>query len=158
LIARLGNISAEHKEAPMVLAKLALGFCGTVALAGAYVFHQGVMRVDEEHGDGRHVHFWVPAAAVPVAMHFVPRHFLSHASKEAAPWLPTLRAVTKELRHYPEAELVDVRDSNQHVRIHTHHGKLLIDVDGQDENVHVACPVATLEDVSAQLEEIAPAA
>jgi hypothetical protein len=140
----------------MVLAKVALGFCGTVALAGGYIFHQGVLRVDEDRGDGRHVHFWVPAAAVPIAMHAVPKHYLSNAAEHAGPWMPTLRAFTKALRNYPEAELVEVRDSDQHVRIRTHQGKLFIDVDGRDENVHVVCPLATVEDVAAQLEDIAP--
>jgi hypothetical protein len=56
----------------MLLAKLALGLCGTVAVAGAYTFHEGVMRVDEDHFDGRHVHVWLPAAIVPMALHVVP--------------------------------------------------------------------------------------
>ena len=141
----------------MVFAKVALGLCGTVAVAGGYVFHQGVMSVDEDHGDGRRVHVWIPAAAIPIAMHVVPKHYLSNAAEHGGPWLPTLRELTRELKHYPEAELVEVQDSRQHVRIRTHQGKLLIDVAGPDENVHVTCPLATLEDVAAQLEEIAPA-
>ena len=90
----------------MLLAKLALGFCGTVAVAGVYVFHEGVMRVDEDRADGRHVHVWFPAAVVPMAMYVVPSHYFERATSEAGPWLPTLRALTKELRKYPEAELV----------------------------------------------------
>jgi hypothetical protein len=51
----------------MLLAKLALGLGGTLVLAGVYTFHEGVMRVDEDHGDGRRVRVWVPAALVPLA-------------------------------------------------------------------------------------------
>jgi hypothetical protein len=87
----------------MLLAKIALGLCGTVAAAGAYTFHEGVMRVDEDHFDGRHVHVWVPVAIVPMALHVVPSHHLSRAAAQAGPWLPTLRALTKELRKYPDA-------------------------------------------------------
>ena len=51
----------------MLLAKLALGFCGTIFVAGAYTFHEGVMRVDADNPGGPHIHVWVPAAIVPRA-------------------------------------------------------------------------------------------
>jgi hypothetical protein len=142
----------------MILAKLALGLCGTVALAGAYTFHEGVMRVDEDHFDGRHVHVWVPAAIVPVALHFVPSRHFEHALEHASPWLPTLRELTKELKRYPEADFVEVQDRRQHVHIRTHQGKLLIDVTEPAETVHVACPLVMIEDIARELEARAPAA
>ena len=141
----------------MLLAKLALGFCGTVALAGVYTFHEGVMRVDEDHYDGRHVHVWVPAAIVPMALHVVPSRHLERALEHAGPWLPTLRTLTKELKKYPEADFVEVQDGSQHVHIRTHQGKLLIDVTEPEETVHVACPLAMMEDVARTLESKSPA-
>jgi hypothetical protein len=141
----------------MLLAKIALGFFGTAAVAGAYTFHEGVMRVDEDHSDGRHVHVWIPAAIVPMAMRVVPSRHLKRAVARAGPWLPTLRALSKELKKYPDAELVEVEDANQHVRIRTRNGRLLIDVNAPDETVHVACPLAMIEDVSRQLEAQGPA-
>jgi hypothetical protein len=134
----------------MLLAKLALGLCGTIVLAGTYTFHEGILRVDEDHGDGRH-HVWVPAAIVPMALHVIPRHRIERAASHARPWLPMLRALTKELERYPEAELVEVRDGKQHVHIRTHDGKLLIDVTEPDANVHVVCPLVMMEDVSEEL-------
>jgi hypothetical protein len=142
----------------MLLAKLALCFCGTVFVAGAYTFHEGVMRVDEDNAEGRHVHVWVPAAIVPIAMHVVPSRHFDRAIAQAGPWLPTLRALTKELKRYPEADLVEVEDGRQHVRIRTHQGKLLIDVAEPGEDVHVACPLAMIEDVASELEAKSPAA
>lgn len=140
----------------MLVAKLALGLCGTVVAAGAYTFHEGVMRVDEDHFDGRHVHVWIPAAIVPMALHVVPSRHIERATAQVGPWLPTLRALTKELKRYPEAELVEVEDAHQHVRIRTHQGKLLIDVTEPGETVHVACPLATMEDVTRELEAKSP--
>ena len=141
----------------MLLAKLALGFCSTVAVAGVYTFHDGIMRVDaDSNSDQRHVHIWLPAAIVPMAMHVVPSHHLNHAAAQIGPWMPTLRALTKELKRYPDAEFVEVEDGNQHVRIRTQHGKLLIDVTEPDETVHVACPLSMIEEVSSQLEAQAP--
>ena len=141
----------------MLFANLALGLVGTVTLAGAYTFHDGVVRVQEDNPrDGRHVHVWVPAAILPMAMHVIPRHNLEHAAEQAKPWLPTLRALTKELEKYPNAEFVNVSSDDEHVRIRTYNGKLLIDVDEPDEQVHVACPLAMIRDVANELEDNAP--
>jgi hypothetical protein len=141
----------------MILAKLALGFCGTVAVAGVYTFHEGVMRVDEDRYDGRHVHVWVPAAIVPMALHLVPSRHFEHALEHAGPWLPTLRELTKQLKRYPEADFLEVQDGRQHVHIRTHQGKLLIRVTQPDETVHVACPLVMIEDIARELEAKAPA-
>jgi hypothetical protein len=132
----------------MLFAKVALGLCGTLVFAGAYTFREGVLRVEEDNADGRHVHVWVPAAVVPMALHVLPRRHLENAMTEARPWLPTLRALAKELEKYPEAEFVEVQDGKEHVRIRTRHGKLLIDVTEPDETVHVACPLAMMQDVA----------
>jgi hypothetical protein len=140
----------------MLLAKIALGFFGTVAVAGAYTFHDGVLRVDEAQTDGRHIHVWIPAAIVPLAMRVVPSRHFERAAEKVGPWLPTIRALTKELRMYPEAELIEVENTNEHVRIRTDNGKLLIDVTDARETVHVACPLAMIEEVSSQLEARSP--
>jgi hypothetical protein len=142
----------------MLLANLALGIGATIVLAGAYTLHDGIMHVDADQSNGRHVHVWVPAAIVPMAMHVVPRHNMQHAAEQVRPWLPTLRALTKELEKYPNSEFVDVRDDggNQHVTISTHNGKLLIDVDEPDAHVHVACPLAMMRDVANELEANTP--
>jgi hypothetical protein len=142
----------------MVLAKVALGFCGALVLAAAYSFHDGVVRVDvdENHSNGTHVHVWAPAAVVPTVMYFVPRQHFRNAGREIEPWLPTLRVLAKELEKYPEAQLVEVRDSNDHVRVGVHKGKLLVDVESQDETVHVACPLVVMREVANALEASAP--
>jgi hypothetical protein len=142
----------------MLLAKLALGVTGTLVLAGAYTFHDGVLIVNERNADGRHVYVWAPAAIVPMALHFVPNDKLSQATTQMGPWIPTLRALTKELEKYPEAVFVDVRDDRgaTHVRVGTHEGKLTVDISAPDEQVHVVCPFAMMRDVADELEAKAP--
>jgi hypothetical protein len=144
----------------MLLAKAALGLGSTIVLAGAYTMREGVIRidVDEFRSGGSHVHMWVPAAAVPMAMHLVPDKHWRHASEQAREAMPILHAIVKELRKYPDADFVEVMDHDQHVRIRTHDGKLQIDVDAPDEKVHVLCPLSTIEDVTIQLEEHGPSA
>src|SRR5229473_567968 len=127
----------------ILLAKLALGFTGTVAVAGAYTFHEGVIRVDvdERRAGGSHVHFWVPATAVPVAMRFVPDRQLRHAAMQAREAMPVARALMKELKNYPDITFVEVKDGDNHVKVSTQGGKLRVDVDSPEETVHVAVPV-----------------
>jgi len=143
----------------MLLAKAALGLSGALVMAGAYTFHEGVIRVDvdEYREGGSHVHLWFPAAAVPMTMHFVPKHHLQHAAVQAREVLPLVRVLFRELRKFPEADFVEVKDGEQHVHIRTHDGKLQIDVQDPGENVHVLVPLSTLDDVTAQIEASAPA-
>jgi hypothetical protein len=143
----------------VLLAKIALGFGATVALAGAYTFREGILRVDvdETRGNGSHVHVWVPAAIVPMAMHFVPRLKMAEAGECAGKFMPLVHAVAKELQRYPEADLVEVHDGQQSIRIRTHNGSLLIDAEEPGQTVHVVCPLATIDDVSRELAAFAPA-
>jgi hypothetical protein len=144
----------------MLLAKAALGLGGTLVLAGAYTFHEGVIRVDvdEYRGGGSHVHLWVPAAAVPMALHFVPRKHLREAAEHAREFMPLTHALIKELKKFPDADFVEVTNSEEHVQIRTRQGKLQIDVVGPDENVHLLVPLSTIDDVADQLESSAPGA
>ena len=144
----------------MLLAKAALTVGGTLVLAGAYTMREGVIRidVDEYRAGGSHVHMWVPAAAVPMALHFVPDKHMHHMSHDARQAVPILRAIFKELKKYPDTEFVEVDDHDQHVRIRTQRGRLQIDVDARDQKVHVLCPLSTIEDLTIQLEEHGPAA
>jgi hypothetical protein len=125
----------------ILLGKLALGIGGTLVLAGAYTFREGLIRidVDEFHANGSHVHFWVPAAVVPMTLHFVPKEYLRDVGVEIQPWMPTVRALIKELKKFPDADLVEVRDSRSHVQVRMRSGKLLIDVDDPTEKVHIVC-------------------
>jgi len=144
----------------ILLAKAALGIGGTLLLAGAYTFREGVIRVevDEYCAGGSHVHLWVPAAAVPMAMHFVPKHHLREAAIQARELLPMAHAIVKELKKFPDADLIEVVDGRQHVQIRTHQGKLQIDVNEPGQTVHLLCPLATLDDLTDELEASAPGA
>ena len=144
----------------LLLAKIALGLTSTVAFAAIYTFREGVIRVDvdEYRSGGSHVHLWVPAAVVPIALRCAPKDHLQDAAENIKPWIPTIRQLAKELEKYPEANLVEVSDGDDHVQIRTHAGKLQIDVREPGQSVHVAVPISTLEDISVQLTENIPGA
>ncbi len=142
----------------LIPAKIALGLSATIVMSTAYVFHEGLISVDvDEHRDGgSHIHFWVPATAVNAALQVAPRRHLREAAAHARPFLPAFREMAKELKKYPNAELVDVRDANTHVRVAIVDGKIQIDAVDSGETVHVRVPVDTLIDVADQLEDEAP--
>lgn len=144
----------------LLLAKAALGLGGTLVLAGAYTMREGVIRidVDEYRSGGSHVHMWVPAAAVPMALHLAPSRHLRKAAEHAREFLPVAHALVKELKKFPDAEFIEVIDGEQHVRIRTHQGKLQIDVTDPGEDVHLLVPLETLDDVTSQIEANAPGA
>jgi hypothetical protein len=142
------------------LAKLGLGVVGTIAVAGAYTFRDGVMRVDvdEARENGSHVHLWLPAAAIPEVMRLVPERELHRASHEAREWMPLASTVAHELGRLPDSTLVEVQDAQEHVVISTHNGALKIDVTDADEDVHIVCPLATIEDITQQIAAARPGA
>src|SRR5437879_4716338 len=115
----------------VLLAKAAFGLGGTLVLAGAYTMREGVIRidVDEYRSGGSHVHMWVPAAAIPMVMHFIPEKCMRDVAHNARQTMPILHAFVKELKKYPDAEFVQIDDNTQHVRMHTLDGKFQIDVD-----------------------------
>jgi hypothetical protein len=142
----------------IILAKCALALSSTIVVAGVYTFREGVIKVDvdEYRAGGSHVHFWVPAAAVPMAMHLVPKRHFRDIPAEASECLPLLQVVTSELRRYPNTTFVDVQDGKDHVRVATVDGKIQIDVVNDEENVHVAVPLSTVNDIANQLATEAP--
>ena len=147
----------------LVLAKVALGLGATLAMSTAYVFHEGVIRVDvdEHRPGGSHVHFWVPATTVSAGMrlaNLVPQRPLEQAAELMKPHLPMFRVMAKELEKYPNAEFLDVTDEEQHVHIATAHGKLRIDVVGDDQTIHLQVPVETLMDIADRFEDAARSA
>lgn len=143
----------------MILAKLALGTATTLVFATIYTFREGTVRVDvDEHQDGgAHVHVWAPAAVVPMVLHFVPDSKLQQATQSAAEWAPLAHVAAQQLARYPNTTFVEVEDGEEHVKISTVGQKVQVDVDGPGETVHVAVPLAMLNDVISQIEQRQPA-
>ena len=143
----------------MILAKLALGTATTLMVAGVYTFREGTVRVDvDEHREGgAHVHVWAPAALVPMALHVVPDSKLREATDHCNEWAPLARIAAKELRKYPNTTFVEVESDREHVKVSTVGSKIHVDVTGPNEDVHVAVPLAMIDDVIAQIAARQPA-
>jgi len=144
----------------MMLAKIALCTGGAILFAGAWVVHEGAIRVSvDEAGprkDAAHVHLLLPAALAPMSVHLLPQNLLGDGLEQARPWLPVAEVACQQLAQYPDAELVEVRDGHEHVRVATHGGNFYIDVEDVDETVHVSFPLRTAWKVVRTLEESGP--
>jgi hypothetical protein len=129
------------------------GALGVLVLGAVVVYNEGAVRVDvrEKTRDGDHIHLIVPAAVLPVAARFVPRDKLHDARHQIRPWLPTIKAASEELARCPDGPLVEVDSRHEHVRIYKLGESLFIDVDSQEETVHVSFPLEAAASTVSQL-------
>jgi len=136
-----------------VLAALALLLLILVAGAAAATYRAGLVRlyVEEKRPGGDNVKIIVPGILLTTGLKFVPEQRLREGLGDARPWLPVAAALAKELRNYPDASFIEVSSGQDQVRISTRSGVLLVDVNSAEETVHVSMPLATLADLTAEL-------
>jgi hypothetical protein len=134
-----------------LLAKFAL-----VCAVGAWAFHEGVVHVnvDESRIGGTHLHLMIPAAIIPFAARFAPEKELRRAARQAGPMLPALAIAAKELARLPETELVRVDSKEQHLRVTTAEGYIVIAVRERKKEVYVKCPLVVVREMAGQLQEL----
>jgi len=141
----------------MFFTKAIAGMAGTTLLAGALVFHEGVITVNvrEKRADGDHVRFFVPATVVSYGMGLAPEEQIRRATRHAHEYLPVARIALQELAKCPDSVLVEVKDRDEHVLIEKRGGRLLVNVDSRSEEVHVGVPIQTVVSVIKELESSA---
>ncbi|MFQ5778918.1 MAG: hypothetical protein ACE5IP_13010 [Terriglobia bacterium] len=130
---------------------------GTVVLAAAVAYSAGTVtvRVHEKKPGGTNLFIPVPAALVPVGLKFIPERKLQRVSERVGPWLPAIRVLAEELARTPDATLVEVKSRREHVRVVKRGPKLIIDVESEDESIHVSFPLYLLSWVALELEPAA---
>jgi len=129
---------------------------GTLLVAGAFVYDMGAIKVSVQgkNPGGENIHLIVPAAAVPLALPFVPDRHLEEAAAEVRPWLPAIEAAAEELARCPDSPLVQVTSRHEKVSIVKRGGALLIDVDDTNETVHVSVPLKLVGVVAGQIARV----
>ena len=144
------------------LSTIAAGASGVVMgsfLLGAIVIYDAGavrIRVHEKKADGENIHLIVPAAAVPLAMRFAPQKDLRKASEDVRPYLPAIKIAAEELAKCPDGPLVQVTSSKERVSIAKQGDSLAIDVDSDNETVHVSFPLKMVHSVAERLEAAGP--
>lgn len=131
---------------------------GTLLVAGAFVYDMGAVQVSVQgkKPGGENIHLILPAAALPVALEFVPDENLQEAAEEVRPWLPVIEAATEELSRCPDGPLVEVTSPHEKVSIVKRGGSLVIDVDEANETVHVSVPLNVVAVVAKQIGGVPP--
>jgi hypothetical protein len=140
------------------LAKLGIGVLGTALAGAAALSSEGFIyvNVQEKQPGGTHVRVLVPAAIVPTALHFVPRHDFADSSHDMREALPIIDAAIPALNDCPDGVLVEVKDPGEHVLVAKRGGSVVIDVNDHDETVHVSVPLIAAQSAIHQIAEASP--
>jgi len=140
----------------ILLGKVGMAIAGT-ALAGAGIIcSEGMISVNVEtrSPERHHVFVVAPAMLVPIAMHFIPKEHLADHTQEILPWLPTIRASLDALSEADDITFVEVKEPGQKVRVAKSGVSIVVDVNDNDETVHVSTPIRAM---SSAIEELAAA-
>lgn len=142
----------------ILLGKIALGIVGTAVAGVGVLCSEGMIEVKvvERQPEVHHVYVIAPAMLVPIGMHFAPQRDLSRAAAQIRPWLPTIRAALDQLRESDDVTLVEVKEPGEHVRVAKEGGSIVVDVQDENETVHVSTPIRAISSTIEQLAASGP--
>jgi hypothetical protein len=137
-----------------LIGKVLLG----ATLATLVVMKDGIIEVNvqEHRPNGDHIHLYVPATVATWGVHLAPEERLKEHLRQSKEHLAIARAALKELEKLPDAVLVEVESPKEHVRVATHSGSFVVDVNDPGETVHVSLPIRAARKVVEDLESEAP--
>ena len=143
----------------VLLGKFALGIAGTAVAGMGLLCSEGMIQVKviEKRPEGHQIHVIAPALLLPIGMHFAPKDGISEASSEIQPWLPTIRAALAQLRECDDFAFVEVNEPGRQVRLAKSGGSLVVDVNDEEESVHVSAPIRAMATAVEELAAAAPA-
>jgi len=140
----------------ILLGKVVLGMAG-VGLAGASVLcSEGLVHVKviEKQPQGVHINIIAPAMLAPIAVRLAPQRELAQAARQIQPYMPVIRAALDGLHDSEDVVLVDVTEPGEHVEVSKSGGSIIVDVENEEETVHVSTPVRA---ISSTVEQFAAA-
>jgi hypothetical protein len=142
----------------ILLGKIALGIVGTAVAGVGVLCSEGMIEVKvvERQPEVHHVYVIAPAMLVPIGMHFAPQRDLSRAAAQIRPWMPTIRAALEQLRESDDVTLVEVKEPREHVRVAKEGGSIVVDVQDENETVHVSTPIRAISSTIEQLAASGP--
>ncbi len=87
----------------------------------------------------------VPAALAHIALAFAPDDIFAAAEDELRTWGPLIGEACDQLTNAPDFTLVEVITRDEEVQIRKQGRSLVIDVEADDQRVHVTVPLRTAE-------------
>ena len=141
------------KIPPWVLALLALTAIA-VFMGAVVTYRAGTLQVSvrEKKRNGDFVYVVVPAIVIPPILKIIPADELKRHVGDLRPWLPAIGIACRELERAPDFLLVEVIDSDDHVRITKRSGALIVDVDSGEAEVHIQVPLGVVRSVAERLD------
>ena len=119
-----------------------LGVWTWASRAGTIVVH-----VDEHRPGGDRVHIQVPGALAEVALQFLPDVMCVEAADHYDEWAPIVEAACSELSSCPDGVFVEASGPREHVRIMKKGRSIVVNVDSDDETVHIVMPLRIVSTV-----------
>ncbi len=146
------SLTRTHKILLSILAGILLLVGGTAYATYQAVAGYGFITVDvtEKSAAGGRVRVMVPGFLVRAgvsALHFIPDHELDEIRHELGEVGPMFEIFAEELEAAPDMTLVRVEDEDEFVLIRKEGGLLVIDVETEDEDVHVSIPISAVSEV-----------
>lgn len=131
---------------------------GTLVAAAALALSAGTVHVNvvEKKPDGARINLILPAVLVPVAVKLLPERKRLELAARLGPFLPAVQAASLKLARSEDFSLVEARERNERVSIRVIGGSLFIDVDSDEEIVHVSFPLKLVARLAADLQHLAP--
>ena len=149
---------APRKPVLLALAAALVLLVGTLVAAAALALAAGTVHVNvvEKKPDGARVNLILPAALVPLGVKLLPERKRLELAARLGPFLPAVQAASLELARTEDFSLVEVRERNERVSVRVIRGSLFIDVDSNEEIVHISFPLKLVARLAADLEHLAP--
>lgn len=142
-------MTRTHKLLFAILAGVLLLLGGTAYATYRVFTSHGVITVDvsEKSMAGGRVRLVLPGVllhAGTCALRFAPERELDELRRELDDIAPMMQVVSEELEALPDMTLVRVESEDEYVYIRKKDGQLLIDVETEDEDVHVSLPIGAV--------------
>jgi hypothetical protein len=123
----------------------------TVGAGAAAVYSAGSVAVDVQPDEGTNLSLGVPAILLHLAIALTPDEVVEDLAQELEPVWPTVRAAAYELEQAPDFVLLEVRSSDEYVKIEKRRGRLVVVVESDADHVRVAIPLGTVRRVADKL-------
>lgn len=154
-------MTRTHKILVSILLGVVLLMAGTTYATYRVFTGHGVITVDvsEKSMGGGRVRLVLPGVllhAGTCALRFAPDDELIELRHELDEIAPLMQVVSEELEAMPDVTIVRVESEDEYVYIRKRDGHLVIDVETEDEDVHVKVPIGAVNEVIRALSDTQP--
>lgn len=128
---------------------------GVVTMFGVAIHQAGFIVIDvHDKANGKRVFAPVPMLFVNLALDMVPDQRLAALSTRLQGKDEWVAAVSRELSECPDGTFVEIENREDHVSVAKKGGNILIDVNSQEEEVHLRFPIRSTAKAVARIAEI----